>query len=187
MTASGAETSVTRAEACSVLSVKAGTKAEWPGVTFAPATGSWDVAAFRHVAIALTNKSDGPLQIHARLDNRGSDGTTNCVTSSITLGKGAADTLLLPIQSPWQVRGIEPLIGMRGWPRQPQTSLPDPSRATQLIVFLAKQTAPREFAIGTVRAQGSVVHLPAKIFFPFIDEFGQCVDSDTSRACRRGG
>ena len=172
MTASDAETRLDD----SLFSVKAGTKAPWPGVTFAPASGSWDLSACRHVAITLTNRSARSLVIHARLDNPCGDGMTNCVTGSITLGKGAAGTLVLPIQSPWQVRGIGPLIGMRGWPGQ--TSLPDPSRATQLIVFLTKQEKPCEFAIGSVRASDSVLHLPSSTFFPFIDEFGQFIHAD---------
>lgn len=156
---------------------------EWPGITFKAPRGHWDVSRHGRIAVDVTNLGKTPLPLNLRIDSGESDGLQNCNTGGLTLAPGARGTLSVE----FAVRSGAPeglkLFGMRGFPGSRYQTI-DPSRVTQLILFLARPREDYRFEIGPLRASGEAAlrkdQAPAdpKTFLPFIDELGQYVHRD---------
>ena len=159
--------------------VETGIKQQWPGVTIEAPDGGWDLSRFGHVEVAVRNTGTQVLTIACRVDNVGANGKDHCVNGKLEIAPGAAGTVKVPL---WRTRKDTlggKLFGMRGTPVAvggPQTV--DPSRITQVLVFVTKPDAARTFEITGLRADGSYTAPTASTsdadpYFPFIDTFGQ--------------
>ena len=159
------------------LAVRTGHEKEWPGVTLKAPEGKWDLSPRSWIAATVTNRSAGEITVHLRVDNPGADGREHCVTGSLTLSAGAAGEIRVPLSStPWRLTKPIELVGMRGAPGAAEKL--DPGNVTQLVFFVTKPGADRQFEIGRIAAGGRAVTLDAEKFFPFIDELGQFIHSD---------
>jgi hypothetical protein len=162
-----------------MLKVTAGHVEPWPGITLRAPSSLWDLSAFSRVSIRLRNTSQASLTIYCRVDNAGADGTRNCVTGSLSLAAGAEGTLNAPLKRVSDERLGNKLFGMRGYPvRFGGPGSVDPTKITQLLVFLTKPQVNHTFEIYDIRAEGAYTAPTAQAtnaepFFPFIDSFGQ--------------
>jgi len=166
------------------IAVATGHKDPWPGIILAAPSGAWDLSKFDYVALDVKNTGTSAVAVNCRVDNAGADGTNNCCTDRINLKAGETGTLkVLLRRRPAGPAGIK-LFGMRGYPVSQDTKgTIDPSKVTQLVVFIAKPTEDHQFEIDNVRAAGAYAPPPeTKIdparFFPFIDQFGQYMHRD---------
>jgi hypothetical protein len=161
------------------LRVITGHAQSWPGVTLTPPKGTWDLAEFSHVSVAVNAAGTNAVTVYCRVDNAGADGTRNCVTGSIHLRPGQAQTLDVPLTRARSDTLGGKLFGMRGYPvAAGGDATVDPARITQLLVFANKPTADQVFEIHRVCATGTYTPptawtRDATPFFPFIDAFGQ--------------
>lgn len=161
------------------LHITTGIAKPWPGVTISLPDEVRDLSSFHRVALDVSNGGDAPVTVHCRVDNPGADGTKHCITGQVTVAPGRTETLGVALHryQPGKLDGK--LFGMRGYPvAGPGGDLLDPSRVTQLVMFVTKPAAEQIFEIRDLRAEGA--HLPptasvrdADPFFPFIDTFGQ--------------
>ena len=159
------------------LRIETGHKENHPGITLRAPAGKWDLSKYGYVSVDVRNVGSQRATIYCRVDNPGADGDKNCVTDSITLGSGAAGTLVVRVfPIPWRLSEPVELVGMRGAPVH--SGKIDTSNVTQLLVFVNKSGADYVFEIDNIRAGGSVKILDVKTFFPFIDQFGQYIHDD---------
>jgi len=163
--------------ASNTLRIETGTNKNWPGITLQAANGRWDLSEYEYVCIDVKNIGTEAVTVSCRVDNPGADGSKNCVTDNVTLSPKAAGTLTVRLY-PTALRFSQPveLIGMRGVPVG--SGKIDPSNVTQLIVFVPRPGVEHEFEIDNIRAGGRVRTLETRVFFPFIDEFGQYIHKD---------
>jgi hypothetical protein len=159
--------------------VETGNKHQWPGVALVAPDGHWDLSRYGYVEVDVKNTGTQALKVSCRVDNVGANGKEHCVNGSADIAPGAAGTVKVPL---WRTRKDTlggKLFGMRGTPVAvggPQTV--DPSRITQVLVFVTKPNATRTFEITGLRADGSYTAPTASTndadpYFPFIDTFGQ--------------
>jgi hypothetical protein len=154
------------------LRIELGHKEPWPGVTLKAPHGKWDLSAYEHVSLDVTNRSNQRLTVSCRVDNPGADGTNHCVTDQVSLDPGATQTLTVRIfPVPWKLDEPLELIGMRGNPVH--AGKLDTANVTQLIVFATRPAQDHTIEIDNICAGGQVQVLDASSFLPFIDEFGQ--------------
>ncbi len=174
-----ATVSVSKTSGGSALRVSTGRQQSWPGITLRPPGGHWDLLAHAQVVVKLRNVGTNPVTIFCRVDNPGADGTEHCVTGSLALSPGQADTLKVLLKRAGDDKLKGKLFGMRGYPAGaggPGTV--DPGNVTQLLVFVSKPSVEHQFEVSQVLATGSYTPPTASVrdaepFFPFIDTFGQ--------------
>jgi hypothetical protein len=162
-----------------LLRVTTGHAETWPGITLRAPQSLWDLSSYSHIAVRVKNTSHTDLTIYTRVDNSGADGIQNCITGSVSLGKGEEGTIRVPIKRANDDTLGGKLFGMRGYPvKYTGKGCLDPQRITQLLIFLSKPQADHTFEISDIRAEGKPT-LPtawtsdANPFFPFMDTFGQ--------------
>lgn len=163
----------------SALRIATGHAQRWPGVTLKAPGGSWDVSSFAAVTLEVRNLEATPVTVYCRVDNPGADGTKHCVTGSVKLGPGQAETLKVPLKRTADSKLDGKLFGMRGYPVAaggPGTV--DASNITQVLLFVSEPKAEARFTVDNVRATGTYTPPTAWIsdadpFIPFIDTFGQ--------------
>ena len=145
----------------------------WPGITVPAPGGRWDLSSFGRVVAELWNPGAGQVTVSCRVDNRGADGTRNCLTESLALGPGKAGTLTVPLR--W--KGGKDLFGMRGYPAARDPKGIDPEAVIQVLLFLPKPSSEHVIEVAALRAEGEppVSHEP---FFPCIDRFGQYLHAE---------
>ncbi len=159
--------------------VTTGQKQTWPGVTLHAPSGQWDLKEFGKVAVALRNVDSNPVRILCRVDNAGADGTSHCVTDSLTLAPGQSGTLQVTLKRDSDDKLGGKLFGMRGYPhRADGPGTVDPEKITQILLFVTKPETSHSFELKAIRAEGGPVAVTAHVtdaepFFPFIDSFGQ--------------
>jgi hypothetical protein len=167
------------------LHIASGHQQEWPGITLpAPAAEKrWDLSPNSYLALDVKNVGANEVTVCCRVDNPGADGVKNCSTGSVTLAPGAAGVLKVTFSRAGKLTNIK-LFGMRGYPGGAESGgALDPANVTQLLVFVPKPKADHAFEINNIRAGGTYA-APAeklndpKVFFPFIDTFGQYVHRD---------
>src|ERR1051326_8268736 len=166
------------------LRIATGHKQPWPGVTLPAASGRWDLSAFAQIAVTVRNPGANRVTVSCRVDNPGADGTKNCVTGSITLSPGQADTLRVALKRAGDDQLGGKLFGIRGYPVAPGgPGTVDAAHITQVLFFVNKPEADHVFEVDDIRATGSYTPPTASVkdaepFFPFIDTFGQYKHKD---------
>ena len=161
------------------LRVATGHSATWPGITLSAPGGQWDLTAYSCVTLALSNPGTNSVTVYCRVDNTGADGTDHCLTHSMALRPGQKGNLSVPLKRTGDDTLGGKLFGMRGYPvGSGGTGTIDPSRITQLVIFVCEPRADHLFDIRDIRATGTYQPPTAWIkdadqFFPFIDAFGQ--------------
>jgi len=162
-----------------MLRVATGHREPWPGVTIKAPDGRWDLTAFAQLVAAVRNPGTVPVTLHCRVDNPGADGTSHCVTRSVTVAAGGTNLLQADLRRASDSRMGGKLFGMRGYPVAsggPGTI--DPANVTQILVFVSKPQVELVFELGEFWATGR--HIPptawitdADPYFPLIDTLGQ--------------
>jgi hypothetical protein len=166
------------------LRINTGHSQSWPGVTLPAAAGRWDLSPYAAVWLRVKNTGTNPVTVFCRVDNPGADGTKHCVTDSLVLKLGQANTLKvqLPHEAGSALDGK--LFGMRGYPvTGGNADALDPKNITQLVIFVNQPVEDHSFEVADIHAAGE--HTPptarmtdAQPFFPFIDTFGQYKHKD---------
>jgi hypothetical protein len=175
----GATVSESGSGAKAGLRVATGHSNTWPGITLPAPRGQWDLAPYAFVTLVLSNPGTNSVTVHCRVDNTGADGKDHCVTHSRTLRPGQKHTLSVPLKRAGDDTLGGKLFGMRGYPVSSGGSgTIDPSRITQLVIFVNEPRADHLFEIRDIRATGAYQPPTAWVkdadpFFPFIDTFGQ--------------
>ncbi|MBN1418786.1 MAG: serine hydrolase [Planctomycetes bacterium] len=157
------------------LRVETGTSVAYPGITIPAPKEVWDLSGRVWISLEVSNPGDAEALVSLRVDNAGADGSRNCETGSIRLAPGRSGTIDIPLSKKAYPRGAIAFIGMRGNP--PVTPDLDPSKVTQVLVFVSHPKRAHVFEIVGLRAGGAAAPStePAdpKRFFPMIDPFGQ--------------
>lgn len=162
-----------------VLRVVTGHQQSWPGITLRAPAGAWDLSASARVEVDLRNSGTNPVTVYCRVDNDGADGRQHCVTASIKLDVGRAGTLKVPLKRAGDDKLDGKLFGMRGYPvKAGGPGTVDPSKITQLLLFVSQPSTGHSFEVDKIRATGSYTAPTAWVtdadpFFPFIDTLGQ--------------
>jgi hypothetical protein len=166
----------------SALRLETGRKEPWPGINLPAPKGHWDLSEYKFLAIEVKNVGGNNVEVCCRVDNPGADGTKNCVTGSVQVAPGKAETLIIELpRKPGKAK--LGLFGMRGYPGGGADRSIDPTNVVNLVIFVPNPTEDHVFEIDNIRTQGkyepqpSVMDDPNK-FFPFIDEFGQYIHKD---------
>jgi hypothetical protein len=163
----------------SALRINTGHEQRWPGITLPATGGRWDLSPYGQLVLQVKNAGTNPVTVYCRVDNPGADGTTNCLTRSLALRPGQADTLKLAlVREAGSTLGGQ-LFGMRGYPVAsggPGTL--DVKDVTQLLVFVSQPAEDHCFELADIRAAGAYTAPTAWVtdadpFFPCIDTFGQ--------------
>ena len=166
-----------------VLEIGSGHRATWPGIDLRPAQAHWDLSRNTYVALDVQNRGTNSVTVCCRVDNPEADGSRNCNQGHIELAVGESRTLRVDIKRHPVAPNIE-IIGMRAGPfgAQPKSGTVNPSKITQLVVFVPRPKTNHAFTIGNVRAGGAYARPSAptdpKRLFPFIDELGQFIHKD---------
>lgn len=177
--AQDARASIQRREDGQALRIETGVTASWPGVTLRAPTAPWDLSRFASVKLRVRNVGSNAVTVNCRLDNEGADGVKHCVTASTSISPGGTTTLVVPLTRYSEGKLDGKLFGMRGYPKMASGERAvDPSRITQLLIFVTKPSQPHAFEVDDIAASGTSVNPTAQTsdadpFFPFIDTFGQ--------------
>jgi hypothetical protein len=161
------------------LQVATGHQESWPGISLRAPGQKWNLAEFAQVIAEVKNTGTNALTLFGRVDNAGADGEKNCLTGSVKLNPGQEGSIKIALKRTQDDNLEGKLFGLRGYPVSAGgAGTIDPSRVTQLLVFVSKPTADHSFEIGRIRAAGSYTAPTAWVtdanpFFPFIDTFGQ--------------
>ncbi len=155
---------------------------EWPGITLKAPRGAWDLSRHARLSMDMANVGKNAVTVGLRVDSGESDGLMNANTGWITLGAGARGTLTIDFVRRLPAPEGVKLFGMRGFPGSRYETI-DPSRVTQLVVFLKRPSEDHEFEVDSIRAEGAppgpaAAPVPADPFFPLIDELGQYIHRD---------
>lgn len=161
------------------IEIQTGVRASWPGAGFAAPEGWWNLGDFAAVEVELKNLGTNSVKVFGRVDNAGADGIRNCVTGDTTLAMGAEAVLRIPLARHAMEKRSGTLFGMRGYPGVPGgDGTLDPSRITQILLFVSKPSESHRFGVRRIRATGEYVKPTASWsdadpFVPFIDGWGQ--------------
>ena len=181
---SDAQATVTPTTAGAALRIHTGHYQPWPGVTLPATEGHWDLSPYAAVRVRVRNTGTNPVTVFCRVDNPGADGVKHCVTASLSLKPGQADTLKVGLTHETGSTLDGKLFGMRGYPVAAGGSEAlELKNITQLLFFTSRPTEDHDFEVADIRAGGE--HTPptawvtdAQPFFPFIDAFGQYAHKD---------
>lgn len=166
------------------LAIETGHTNDWPGITLLAPDGHWDLSAFDRVEVEVRNPGDQVVTVNCRVDNAGSDGTRFCITGRAEVPPGRSQIVRIPFKRTRDDQLDGKLFGMRGYPATADgPEGVDPSRVTQLLVFINQPSEPHAFEISAIRAAGSwtpptAYTSDAASYFPFIDTFGQYQHKD---------
>ncbi|MCX5683319.1 MAG: beta-agarase, partial [Planctomycetota bacterium] len=176
-----AKASLSKTAGGAALAITTGSKEKWPGIALRAPKGTWDLSKDEFLEVTLKNTHPGPTTVNCRVDNEGADGSHNCCTDRVTINPGESTTLRVQlVRKPAGPAGVK-LFGMRGYPvPMDAPNMIDPSKVTQILLFLAYPVRECTFEVSAVRAGGNYVGpkdipVTAEKFFPFIDLFGQYV------------
>lgn len=163
----------------SVLRVATGHRESWPGVILKAPDGRWDLTAFAQVVAAVRNPGSKTVTINCRVDNPGADGTSHCITRSVTVGAGATNVLRVDLRRASDSTMGGKLFGLRGYPvASGGQGTIDPANITQILVFVNEPQTDLVFEVGEFHATGRYTPPTAWVSdadpsFPFIDALGQ--------------
>ena len=158
------------------LQLTSGHKIAWPGITLKPTKGVWDGSRFQHLSLDVTNNGQMSFELGIRIDDSGSNDHSDSLTVMNNITPGESRTIsaqLYPI--PWRPSGPLVLHGMHAAPGQ---CVINPSKITQIILFLRQPHQEHRFTIDNVRFETPMTELPPEEFLPFIDRFGQFIHAD---------
>ncbi len=159
------------------LRVATGHTALWPGVTLKAPKDRWDLSPYGRLSVDVTNRGQEQITVHCRVDNPGADGVNHCMTDRVEVDPGASRTLTIHLSAlPGKLDQPLDLVGMRGSPVE--AGKIDTSNVTQLLLFLDHPKTDAVFEVGPIRAGGRAGVVEARVFLPFIDEFGQYLHRD---------
>lgn len=179
LVATDATLAISSVNSRSALEVSTGIAKQWPGVELPSPQGHWDLSPFGEIALDALNTGPNRVELHARVDNPGADGSAHCVNATLALEPGQSGTLRVRLKRSADSTLDGKLFGMRGYPvATGGKGTVDPAKITRILVFVAKPKTEHRFEIDKVRAEGTWQAPTASVddaapFFPFIDTFGQ--------------
>jgi len=118
---------------------------KFPGVTFRPPQGIWDLSAYGHVDARLVNTSTNRLVLSLRVDNAGDWHTSPWSFESLHLAPGAAGNLRVYF-------GMS--FGKTAFALHPEAVI-------RILVFAGKSDATQSFRIESLQAGGAPGERPA--------------------------
>ena len=121
-----------------------GGPAEYPGFFIKPASGdSWDLSPFGHIETRVTNTGDKPISVSMRVD--GAEGYKEASTETVSV-------------KPGETKDLKVIFGYQyGYKPGPAVN---PSKITELLVFLNKSADPRSFRLEDIQGAGSAGEKP---------------------------
>src|SRR3990170_4929697 len=108
--------SLVRGDATTLLQVRTGHAARWPGITLKAPPELWDLSAFNHIALHIANAGSDPVAVHCRVDCPGGDGAKNSSTERVEIAPRERLKLTVPLRRKLPAALAEKLFGMRGYP-----------------------------------------------------------------------
>ncbi len=163
------------------LMVAFGADRPYPNARLKPPDGVWDLAAFTHVAMEVTNLSDESVGLGCRIDNPGATGRKNSTTGGIELDPGETGTLVVRFNRRFAEDLRDKMPGMDYSPWGKRGNMIDPAKIVEINLFLNKPTKPHTFLVDDIRAAGEFDPADLTVpepFFPFVDKFGQYTHAD---------
>lgn len=154
---------------------------DWPGITFEAPDGRWDLSAYAHVAVDVTNVGTNRAEVNIRLDTPDYEGKRIWVTEKASLAPEETKTITVPLKRRLPSRLESKLFGMRGYPGGFEKDKGiDAANIDQLLVFVHRPSEDHTLEIDNIRAAGEYhatdwLALGDDDFFPMIDLFGQFV------------
>ena len=179
-----ARVTVERGESEPVLRLATGHSSDWPGITFKPKQGVWDLSSACYLEVKVCNKSSSAVTIGLRADSIDAAGHRDTVQKTTQLPAGAGRTLQVDLLRKMPARLKEKLFGMRGYPGHFSTDHGIAAgRVDQVVVFIAKPKQDHVIEIAQLQADGnceSAIWSGPSIdgLFPMIDRFGQYMHKD---------
>jgi len=157
------------------LRVRTGQGIEWPGVTFYPRQGRWDISGYRYLKMDIKNTGVSGAIIGFVVKSPDGSGDMERVSASARVAPGATEVLAADLSSKSVVadRTVD-FLWMRGTP-QPRL---DTSNVVQLMLYVVQPDEPHEFIVDDVRLETPTEALAEEAFFPLVDGFGQFAHED---------
>ena len=161
-----------------VISVKAGTDYNWPGVTIFFKQGERDLSACGVLRVTVRNVDTRPLTVNLSVKNRNQKGQSP--GGNVLIQPGEKGVIVANLrQTPWVLDKPLELVGMRGFPSSIEGSSFNIRKTAELHVFVNKSDKPATFEIIKVEADEEPLNLMKSAnFLPFVDMFGQFAHSD---------
>lgn len=167
-----------------VLRLETGHREKWPGITFKPAAGSWDLSDHEYLVVEVKNVGEAAVRVGLRADSPGNGGPRSSVQQIFEVNPGEERAVYLPLERKMPARLAGKLFGMRGYPGQlhPDRGV-DPARIEQVLVFASQPGRDHVMEIGEPCVGGQYEGQrwftdDLDQLFPMIDRFGQYMHRD---------
>ncbi|MEO1237771.1 MAG: beta-galactosidase [Planctomycetota bacterium] len=169
------------------LEVVTGTTERYPNVQIRPPGGfknPWDLSAYTHIEIDVTNLSDRGDRLIARIDSPNKGQGRESIGGKISLAPHESGTIVIEIDREFAAELRAELTGMQATPWGKRGSGGDgidPTQVREMRVFLHSPTQPFRFSIDEIRAVGTFdpsTQVIPEPFFPFVDTYGQYIHAD---------
>ena len=159
------------------LQVDFGTKRPLPGIPFKPIGREfWDLSNYSELAVRVTNPGKTPAYVHLRLFGKG--GSRRAHTHNTPVAPGETLTLRFPLNPlGFQIDSDLKLENMAGFPAVIGGGV-DLQQIDKMILYAdpVPEAVTLIFEPPTVKHYGR--SLMTKVFFPFIDGYGQFIHED---------
>jgi beta-glucanase (GH16 family) len=126
------------------VSIRPG-KESYPGINIKPAEAAWDLSAFGHIDLRLTNTGEKPVVACLRVDGDADWKLSPWNSENGDLAAGSTQTIRVRFGYSW---------GKRGYAI-------NPARVAHVMVFLGKSDAPQSFRVEAIEAGGTPGEKPA--------------------------
>ncbi len=169
------------------LEVVSGTESLYPNVRLDAPGGkqaTWDLSAYTHIEIDVTNLSDTGVRLSSRIDSPSKGQGRESISGKVSLAPGESGTIIAEIDREFAAQLRTQLEGMQATPwgkRGDHSDGLDPTQISQIQVFLITPKQPYRFSVDQIRATGTFDPASQVIpepFFPFVDRFGQYLHAD---------
>ncbi len=153
------------------LLIETGINSGSPGVTIKRPKGSWDLDAYYHVKMDITNLGEHPARIIFKVGDPEDGMEAWQMEIRFDLAPGQTKTVADDIAtSPWRFSEPLKLLAMRAAPGQAKSDL---SAIDQVKVTINYPENKHKLLIDNIRATNPVRLVDPKGFLPFVDRFGQ--------------
>ncbi|WP_228710756.1 beta-galactosidase [Saccharobesus litoralis] len=153
------------------LLLETGMKSGAPGVTIKRPKGSWDLNAYYHVKMDITNAGEHPARIIFKVGDPADGMEAWQMEIRFDLAPGQTKTVADDIiTSPWRFSKPLELVAMRAAPGQAKSDL---SAINQVKVTINYPDNNHKLLIDNIRATNPVRWVDPEGFLPFVDRFGQ--------------
>lgn len=158
------------------LQIESGHDSEQPGISLNPKNGLWDASRYERLSLDVSNTGDSAFELGVVVGNPGSDDPEANLTVMSDLMPGESRTISVALHAtPF---GFSKPIDLKGMLDSRERSPFDPSKISQVILFLERPDSNHRFTINEVRFEAPRKQWDPDQFFPFVDEFGQFIHEE---------